>query len=155
MSTTKHLCRNSETSCGKRISVELARKSPSLQVHVSMSMSPCPCIHAHVSMSMSPCPCLHSHVSMSMSPDPCLYFFMSPCLHISISPFFHVSMSPYIHISILMSQSFSGILQMENGNFCLFAANGKQKWRTSICLLQMGTEKGIFRTQVRRDCPVL
>ncbi len=25
---------------------------------------------------------------------------------------------------------------MEKGNFCLFAANGKQKWPTSICLLQ-------------------
>jgi hypothetical protein len=41
-----------------------------------------------------------------------------------------------------MSQSFSGILQMENGNFYLFAENGKQKRQTSICLLQMETEKG-------------
>jgi hypothetical protein len=31
---------------------------------------------------------------------------------------------------------------MENGDLCLFAANGKRKWQTSICLLQMEKENG-------------
>jgi hypothetical protein len=30
----------------------------------------------------------------------------------------------------------------ENYNFCLFAANGKQKRQTFVCLLQMETENG-------------
>jgi hypothetical protein len=29
---------------------------------------------------------------------------------------------------------------MESGNFRLLAANGKRKWQTSVCLLQMETE---------------
>jgi hypothetical protein len=32
--------------------------------------------------------------------------------------------------------------RMENGSFCLFAANGKQKQQTSVCLLQTETENG-------------
>jgi hypothetical protein len=31
---------------------------------------------------------------------------------------------------------------MENGNFRLFAANGKRKWQTSVCLLQTETGNG-------------
>jgi hypothetical protein len=65
-----------------------------------------------------------------------------------MSPFFHVS---YICLHASMSPSLclhvSGILQTEtelteNGNFRLFAANGKRKQQTSISLLQMETENG-------------
>jgi hypothetical protein len=63
--------------------------SPFLHAHVSMS----PCLHAsmypslYVSMSVSPCLCLHVYVSMSMSPCLCLHvsMFMSPCFHVSMS----------------------------------------------------------------------
>ncbi len=44
-----------------------------------------------------------------------------------------------------MSRTYRNIQKielMENGNFCLFAANGKQKRLTSICLLQTETENG-------------
>jgi hypothetical protein len=30
----------------------------------------------------------------------------------------------------------------ENGNFRLYAANGRRKWQTSVSLLQTETEKG-------------
>ncbi len=30
----------------------------------------------------------------------------------------------------------------ENGNFCLFAADGKQRWQTSVCLLQTVKQTG-------------
>jgi hypothetical protein len=33
----------------------------------------------------------------------------------------------------------------ENSNFCLFAAKGKWKQQTGVCLMQMGTEnKSLF-----------
>ncbi len=89
-------------------------------------------------MSMSPCPCLHVRVSMSMSPS--LHVSMSPFLHVSMS-LFYVSMFP---CSISMSPCFRFRKQKteltENGNLRCFAANGKRKQQTSVCLLQAETE---------------
>ncbi len=89
-----------------------------------------PYISVHVSMTMS-----LVHVSMSMSP--CLHASMSPFLHISMSHVY-VSMFPCFNLHAFMSPypcpclQVSGIPQMENGNFCLFAANIKQKRQTSV-----------------------
>ncbi len=42
----------------------------------------------------------------------------------------------FLHISTYGKQV------TDNGNFHWFAANGKQKPQTSVCLLQTGTENG-------------
>jgi hypothetical protein len=115
-------------------------------------MSPCLCIYVHVSMSMSPCPCFH--VSMSMSPG--LYVPISPCFHVSClyrnvsmskSQCLHFSMSPCLHVSMspcpcLMFSKFRERKTelTKNGNFRLFAANGKWKGQTSVCLPQTEME---------------
>jgi hypothetical protein len=39
----------------------------------------------------------------------------------------------------------------ENGNFCLFAAHGKWKRKTLICLLQTETENGSLFSLVAKD----
>jgi hypothetical protein len=71
------------------------------------------------SMSMSPCPCLHVRISMS--------------------PFLHASMS-HVYVSMFLSLHASTVL--ENGNFCVFVANGMV---TTVCLLPTKTKKVNFR----------
>jgi hypothetical protein len=124
-------------------------------------MSQCPCLHVHVSMSKSPCPCLHVHVSMSTSlclHVPCLHSTMFPCLNVYVSMFLclhlnvygslclYVSMIRCLHLNVSRSTciwspclNFSRICklrteQIKNGNFRLFAANGKQEEQSSVCL---------------------
>jgi hypothetical protein len=140
--------------------VHVSMSMSSLRVSMSMSpcpflhsVSPCPCLYVHVFMSMSPCPCLHVHVSMSMSPlrvsmsmssCPCLHSVSPcPCLHVSVSHVY-VSMSPCpclnIHVPMFPEFRKQNSELTKNGNFRLFAANGKWKRQTSVGLLQTETE---------------
>ncbi len=138
--------------------------SPCPCFHVHVSMSPCPCLHVHVSM--YPCPCLQVsmspflHVSMyhvyitmflclnlNVSISQCLHFSMSPFLNVSISQCLHFSMSPCLHVSmspcpcLLFSKFRERKTELtKNGNFRLFAANGKWKGQTSVSLLQTEME---------------
>ncbi len=77
---------------------------------------------------MSMTQCLHVSISRCFRVSAS----MPPCLRVSVSPCFRVSMtlSPYFRIPL-----------MENGNFCLFAANGKRKRQTSVCLHAIGIRK--------------
>jgi hypothetical protein len=109
---------------------------------VSVSMSPCPCLHVHVSMSMAPCPCLHIHVSMSMSPCLRVHVYgdalISLCFRVSCLCL-HVSMSPslclHVHVGKRETELMENgnfrfcMLQTENGNanFRLFSLNGNGK----------------------------
>jgi hypothetical protein len=147
---------------------------------VHVSMSPCPCLHASMSMSpclhVSMSQCLH--VSMSTSPGfyvsmspfsrPCLLVLVHvsmsssmsacprPCLYVLV----HVAMSCFhvlVQVSMAMPMSLSlkpyGKRKTElttNGNFILFAAIGKRKRQTSVCLLQMETENGSLFSMVSK-----
>ncbi len=102
-----------------------------------VSMSLFPCLHFS-------CPCFHVYVSIL----PCL------CLYFPMSPFLHVYMSPclWLHVSGIQFRKRKRNWRktqlpfvcckrkMEMANFRLFAANGKWKRQTSVCLLQ--TENG-------------
>jgi hypothetical protein len=52
----------------------------------------------------------------------------------------YVSILPCVHVSKFPEFRKRKTELTENGNFRLFAANGKRKRQTSICLLQMETE---------------
>jgi hypothetical protein len=43
----------------------------------------------------------------------------------------------------------------QNGNFCLFAANRKQKWQMSVFLLQTETENGSLFSLVVKGYTVI
>jgi hypothetical protein len=107
----------------------------------------------HVSISMSPCPCPHASMSQ------CVHVSMPPCLHLSISPSFYVFMSmstsfyvsmsssPCLYVLMSLSLYVSGVPQTKNATngklqLRLFSSNREQKRQTSICLLQTETENG-------------
>ncbi len=58
-----------------------------------------------------------------------------------MSSFLHVSMS-HVYVSMVSEFHKRKTELTENGNFRLFAANGKQKWPTFVCLLHRETENG-------------
>jgi hypothetical protein len=59
---------------------------------------------------------------------------MASCLHVSMC--LH---SPCLHLHVSEIQQTETKLTV-NGIFSLFAANGKGKWQTSVCLLKTETE---------------
>ncbi len=78
-----------------------------------------------------------------------IFRLMSPCLHVSMSPFsmfffscLHVSSCLHVNVAMFQKYCKGKTEQTENSNFPFFAANGKRKRQTSICLLQTETENG-------------
>ncbi len=130
-----------------------------------MSVSSCPCHRTHVSMFMSPWPCLHVYVFKC----PYIYFhvFMYNVVHVFMYPFLHVSTSHvyipkfaclHLQVSVYVSPCF---WNSANGKHNLWKTatsvclqqmeNGTRKRQASFCLLQTETENGSLFSLVNKQ----
>jgi hypothetical protein len=120
--------------------------TPCLNISISMSLcfhdSTSSClhvlVHAAMSSSMLPCPrpCCHVYVHVAMSLS--IFLCFCPCFHVLVH--LHVLITEKIRLPPNSRNSLPWTPYCkpqskltENGNFHLFAANGKRKWETSVC----------------------